>query len=730
MAVKDGTSGPASTPVDPPRGDGTPRPASTLVDPPRGSGPAKVHTVGPLAAHGGPALGPAPRRLLTSWRHLPREARDTLFLLGVIGWTVLPHASHLPLWCSLLTLVMLLWRAQLAISNAPLPGRWALVAVLCIAAGLTFWSFRTLLGKEPGVTLAVVLMALKTLELRARRDAFVVFFLGFFLILTHFLYSQSLPVAAAMLISVWGLLTALVLAHMPVGQPSLRQAATLSARTALFGAPIMALLFVLFPRVGPLWGVPQDGPPKTGLSSTMRMGSVAEIAQDDSIAMRIRFEGPVPPPAAMYFRGPVLTRFDGVEWQALPSASSFGAFGPLPRNLRTSGTGLRYELTIEPLRLTSVPLLEASAAPPAIEGYRLVGLPDLQWRTDKPLSERVRLNAVAFIDFRHGPTGRDTALQDDLELPPGYNPRTLAWAAALRREPRFAAAEPRVLAQAVLQHIRSGGFSYTLAPGEYGRDAIDEFWLDRRAGFCEHFAAAFVVVMRALDVPARVVTGYQGVDRLPVDGYYAVRQSAAHAWAEYWQPGVGWVRADPTAAVAPDRIDRSQRLLPAPGLVAGALGNVSPQLLEQLRAGWEALNNRWNQWVLNYARGQQLDLLKNLGFSSPSWEDLALLLAGALSALALAGAAWAWWDRHRVDPWTRQMDRLRAALQRAGLSAAPHEPPRALAQRVRARFGAAGEPLAQLLDALERQRYSRATITRPDAALTRRFTTLARALRR
>jgi transglutaminase-like putative cysteine protease len=668
------------------------------------------------------------RHFLTSWRHLPRDARDTLFLLFVIGWTVLPHASHLPLWCTLLTLAVLLWRAKLALSNAPLPGRWTLVAVLIVAAALTFWSYNTLLGKEPGVTLAVVLMALKTLELRARRDAFVVFFLGFFLILTHFLYSQSLPVAAAMLVSVWGLLTALVLAHMPVGQPSLRQAAALSARTALFGAPIMALLFVLFPRVGPLWGVPQDGQSRTGLSNSMRMGSVAEIALDDSIAMRLRFEGAPPAPQTMYFRGPVLTRFDGVEWQPLPNRS-FDSFAPLPRDLRTSGAPLRYEMTIEPLRLASLPLLEAASTAPSIEGYRVIGTADLQWRADKPVYERVRFNAEAFTNFRHGPVSHELGLQDAISLPPGYNPRTLEWATVMLRDPRYATAEPRVLVQAVMQHIRTAGFSYTLAPGAYGRDSIDEFWLDRRAGFCEHFAAAFVVVMRALDVPARVVTGYQGIDPAPIDGYYTVRQSAAHAWAEYWQPGVGWVRADPTAAVAPERISRAQRLLPAPGLMAGALGNVSPQLLEQLRDGWETLNNRWNQWVLNYSRGQQLDLMKELGFSSPSWEDLALLLIGALSSLALIGAGWAWWDRHRVDPWTRQMDRLRNALQHSGLHAAPHEPPRALAQRVRARFGAAGEPLADLLDVLDRQRYSRATIARPDGALTRRFVAGAKALR-
>ena len=166
--------------------------------------------------------------------------------------------------------------------------------MLVVAIGLTCWSYRTLLGKEPGVTLAVALMALKTLELRARRDAFVVFFLGFFIILTHFLYSQSLPVAVAMLVSVWGLLTAVVLAHMPVGQPSLKQAGGLAARTALLGAPVMALLFLLFPRIGPLWGVPQDGISKTGLSNTMRMGSMTEVARDDSIAMRLRFDGPAP----------------------------------------------------------------------------------------------------------------------------------------------------------------------------------------------------------------------------------------------------------------------------------------------------------------------------------------------------------------------------------------------------------------------------------------------------
>ncbi|MEO8925287.1 MAG: transglutaminase family protein, partial [Caldimonas sp.] len=239
----------------------------------------------------------------------------------------------------------------------------------------------------------------------------------------------------------------------------------------------------------------------------------------------------------------------------------------------------------------------------------------------------------------------------------------------------------------------------------------------------------FVVIMRAAGIPARVVTGYQGTDPTPTDGYYIVRQSSAHAWAEFWQTGVGWVRADPTAAVAPDRIGRSSCLAPQPGFVAEALGNMSPELFAELRSGWEAMNNRWNQWVLNYSRGQQLDLLKNIGFQSPSWEDLALLLTGTLSAFALAGAAWAWFDRHRVDPWIRQLDRMKRDLRLLGLPASAHEAPRTLSARVRDRLGTAGEPLAVALDALDGQRYSRASSKRPDRQLTRRFAAETRRLK-
>ncbi len=643
--------------------------------------------------------------------HWPRDTRDTMFQLAVIGWAIAPHLLHLPLWCSAMSLLLLAWRARLTLAAAALPSRWVVSALLALAAGLTWWSERTLLGKEAGVTMLVVLMALKTLELRARRDALVIFFLGFFLLLTQFLYSQSLLAGLWLLVAVWGLLTALAVAHMPVGRPPLKRAAGTAARAALLGVPVMALMFALFPRIGPLWGLPTDAQGRTGLSGSLRLGGVASLAEDDAIALRVRFEGPLPRPEQLYFRGPVLAAFDGREWTRL--LPSFPAAVRPRLDLELSGTPLRYEMTLEASRLPLLPLLEMTpdrpgAAPvldAAGQGLLVTLRPDAQWQLDRPLTDRLRLTATAWLEHRHGPRRNVVGLRDYVALPPASNPRTLQWAAELRRRPGLADAGAVVLADAVLQHIRSAGFTYTLEPGPYEKDAIDEFWLDRKLGFCEHFASAFVVVMRALDVPARIVTGYQGVDAEPQDGWWIVRQRNAHAWAEIWVEGRGWQRVDPTAAVAPDRVQLGRRLAPPPGLMAGAINRIDPALMDQLRRQWESLNNRWNDWVLNYGRGQQLDLLKGLGFEVPSWQDLASLLMGALCAAALLGAAWAWWDRRRQDPWQRLQQRVQKRLARLGVVVLPHHPPRERAARVRAALGARGEAAAAELERLDLLRY-------------------------
>ncbi len=653
---------------------------------------------------------------------ISRDCRDTLFLLAGISAVVLPHAGHLPLWASAITLLILGWRGLLAWRGDALPGRWVLVGVLLLSAGLTWWSHASLLGREAGVTLLVMLMALKTLELRARRDAFVVFFLGFFLVLTNFLYSQSLLTAVWMLLSVWALLSAVVLAQMPVGQPSLRLAAGLAARTTLVGLPVMVLLFVLFPRIGPLWGLPADSIGRTGLSNQMSFGAMSELANDDSIALRLRFEGAPPPPQARYFRGPVLAQFDGRNWLPADPSSLAGLAGHRrPDALRLRGAPLRYELTLEPLRISVVPLLEMSPEPAGStrteDGLTLRRGPELQWIAPRPITERLRFNTLAYLNHQTGPLDltleTSLSMQSYLELPPGFNPRTMGWADALRRQARFAALDDAglapALAAAVLAHISTADFTYTLAPGRYGEATphlIDEFWFDRRLGFCEHFAASFVVVMRAMGVPARIVTGFQGMDAEPQDGYWLVRNSNAHAWAEYWVAGQGWLRADPTAAVAPERVMRGQALRPEPGALAGALQRLGPTLWPNLRLGWEALNNRWQQQVLNYSRQNQFDLLKSLGFAQPDWLALGQVTAGLIALLAAVGGGWTLWTARPHDAWSRQRAGILRALHKQGVAAAAHQSPAQWAALLNQRHGTAAAPAVALLLALERARYA------------------------
>ncbi|MBU1358961.1 MAG: DUF3488 and transglutaminase-like domain-containing protein [Gammaproteobacteria bacterium] len=634
---------------------------------------------------------------------LPREARDTLFLLGVIALIVLPQTPNLPWWCSALAAIVLAWRGTLAVQGRALPSRWWIAALLAVAIAATFATHRTVLGRDAGVTLVMILLALKTLELRARRDAFVVFFLGFFAMLTNFFYSQSLVTALAMLLALLGLLTALVNAHMPVGRPPLAQAARTAAWMTLLGAPIMLALFLLFPRLSPLWGTPNDEVTgRTGLSNSMQVGNIAKLALDDGIAARIKFEGKPPAQRDMYFRGPVLSKFDGREWTAAPMLTR----EVFPTPLRVQGEPVRYQVTLEPSNRPWLLTLDVAPQPPVVEGYGVFGTSDLQWLVNRPVGDLLRFQAESFTRFRSGPTRRTAELNRYVALPPGSNPRTVALAREMRRDPELAGADTPALVQSVLRRLRTGGYSYTLEPGVYGDDTADEFWFDRKAGFCEHIASSFVVLMRALNIPARIVTGYQGGEINGVDEYWVLRHSDAHAWAEVWEPGSGWVRVDPTGAISPDRVGLFRRLAPQPGLFAGAIGAMSPTLAQDLRAAWEALNNSWNQWVLNYTQSRQMDLLKRLGFESPSLQDLATVLFELLAVVSLAGAAWTLWERTQHDPWLRLLKQARNRVRRAGIDVAEATPPRQMARQLAERFGPAAQPAHEWLLALEAQRYA------------------------
>ena len=661
-----------------------------------------------------PSATVAPSSYWQRLASLPREVRDTLFLLGLIGWVVALLSPNLPAWCWGGAAVVLGWRGLLTVKGLPLPGRWWRVGLLLLAVVATLLTYRTIFGRDAGVTLIVGLLALKTLELRARRDAFVVFFLALFTLLTQFSYSQSLLTAAGVLVAVWGLLTSLVNAHMPYGRPPLRHAAQTAGTLALLGAPIMVALFLLFPRIGPLWGLPADAlKGRTGLSDTLSVGQVAELAQDGSVAMRLRFDDRVPPNAQLYFRGPVLSQFDGRTWTPLAPAPT-PDFQP-QAELRVRGPAVGYEVTLEPHRQNWLLTLDAAEQPPQLGRRTAVMTPQLQWMTRRPVTELLRYRAQSHLDFAHGPTTDDLSLQAERELPPGFNPRTLSLAQTWANEdrnahPQAARSDPGRtlrLVERALNLLRTGGYAYTLQPGAYGRDAVDEFLFDRKLGFCEHMATAFVVLMRGLDIPARIVTGYQGGELNPLDGYWTVRQSDAHAWAEVWVPGTGWQRVDPTAAVAPSRTATLQRLQAPQGAVATAMVQLNPALLAQLRATWEAANNRWNQWVLNYTQDKQFALLKNLGFDSPNWQDLVYVLIVILVSVSMLGALWALWERHQRDPWLRLLHTAAQRLHRAGITTPEPLTPRKLMESIQSNADLDPLPYQEVLQWLLRMEQSR-----------------------
>lgn len=654
---------------------------------------------------------------------LPRDTRDTFLVLTVVALVLLPHLASLPLWASALALFLLAWRFWLARTHTRLPNKWLMAALLVLVVAATVLQFRSIVGPEAGVVLIVLLLVLKTLEMRARRDAMVIFFLGFFTLLTLFLQSQSLLMATAMLFAVWGLLSALVNAHMPAGYPNLRQLLRTSGTLMLLGAPIMLVLFLSFPRFAPLWGLPsQQTQGRTGLSNDMTVGDIATLAQDHSVALRVRFDTAnhqPPPQNLLYFRGPVLSHFDGRQWKA--NADGWQATLPPGTSMPVTRTGspIDYEVTLEPNQQRWLLTLEATSSPPQTTLRRVLPTADLQWLSPRPINEVLRYQGQAHLHFSYGQQLSSYQKKLNLQLPTDLNPRTLAWAQSLRAT---YGSDDTAIIQAALAHLANGSFVYTLQPGTVDTaHTADDFWFDRQQGFCEHIASAFAVLMRAAGIPARIVTGYQGGERNPVDGLWTVRQSDAHAWTEVWLPNEGWMRIDPTSAVAPARTEQLQRLAPEPTRLSTTFGHVfSPAALQQLRANWEAINHRWNDWVLNYARSDQDHILRHLGLDRWNSAKIALWL-GALIALALTALGLQRWYQHRIpDPWLRLMHQARQRLTQAGIAHAHTLGNQALARAAQAKWGDESAALQKWLLLMEQWRYAPHNVHTPTLSSLRR----------
>ncbi len=638
------------------------------------------------------------------------DRRQGAWLLGAAAVTLAPHTAWVPGWVAALCALLLGWRAMLLWrGSAPPPG--ALLLPLALAAVLAVRAeFGHFFGKDPGVAMLALLLGLKLLEIRAARDIRATVLLCFFLQLALFLESQS-PLVAAQALA--GSLLALV-ALVALADPRARWREQLRTGTTLLlqGLPFMLVLFLLFPRVqGPLWGLPADAfSARTGLSETMSPGSISRLGESGAIAFRAAFAGPPPPPAQRYWRGPVLTEFDGRSWRA-------AAFDEAATPFYTpDGARLDYRLTLEAHNRRWLLALDypGSIQPPARYAS------DHHALAAQPVRARSRFELTAYPATPVGAQESTATLSAALRLPEGANPRSVALARTLAAD----AASHEVILQRVIGHLRDSRLIYTLRPPLLGRDTVDGFLFETRRGFCEHFASAFTVLMRAAGVPARVVTGYQGGELNPVDAHLVVRQADAHAWSEVWLAGRGWVRVDPTALAAPRRIeDGLAAALPAGELLPLML---RPQFdwLRDLRHRWEAVSNAWNQRVLGYNPERQRELLAQLGFHRADLWTIAGLLGGTCLLLFGALLLWAVHRRRPQDPLERAWRRLCHRLARLGCRRAPWEGPLAYGQRAAAALPRHADAVRELAAAYARQRYGHAPSAAERRALARKMNTL------
>ena len=602
------------------------------------------------------------------------DAGRVLWLLGALALVAAPHALRVPPWVSITVAGVFGLRALFAWRGMGLPPSWWL-ALLAVAAAAGIWqSYGLLYGRDAAVGLLLLMLCLKTLELRALRDALVLVLLGYFLLVTGFLYSQSIPTAAYLLGCVWVLTACLMAFQRESGRAAPHALLRASGLLLAQSAPLMLVLFLLFPRVqGPLWGLPlAHNTAQTGLSDSMTPGSLSNLSLSDAVAFRVDFLTPPPPPSRLYWRGPVMWDFDGRTWRT-------GDAPPIGRPvLREVSEPLRYAVTLEPHNMRW--LFAVDAPWQRVDASVLTA--DFQLLAVRPVRSRLRYELGSWLSYRAGLDESPGNLQRALALPAGYNPR----ARALAVQWRAAGTGPRDVVSRALALFRDQPFFYTLAPPELGRESVDEFLFDVRRGFCEHFASSFVFLMRAGGVPARVVTGYQGGVMNPVGNYLIVRQSEAHAWAEVWLAGEGWVRIDPTAAVSPQRIEAGIAAAVPAGEPLPLMVRTDNALLKRARFTLDAMANGWNQWVLGYTPERQREVFERLGMTKVSWRGLTTMLAGVTAAVVLVLVLLTLRRLRGTvpDAVLRAWNALSARLAPLGLARRPEEGPIDHAERVAA----------------------------------------------
>lgn len=553
-------------------------------------------------------------------------------LLAGVVLVSLPLLFQIPLLVTLLALFMTGWVSLIILGKAKQPGKWQQLGMLALVLAVMVASYGTLLGREAGTGFLLLLGLLKVMEIKEKRDVYIAVYLEYFLIATNFFHSQSPWVAFYVFVVVIYLTSTLLFYSDLKASLNLHLRLRIAGRIILQALPLMVILFLFFPRIpGPLWSLPEDAETAlTGLSEEMSPGSLDNLIQSDEVAFRVRFKGITPPHKDLYWRGPVLTKYDGQTWTIENTGTHIEA------NLRAGDQAADKQTYIVTLIPHQRKWLFALNYPVNLEGksYRLTR--ELQL-LDK---DKVR-NVTQYILTSDASLENHGLFQFErernLQLPGHLNPQAQALA---QRWVNEANGDTRQIVQLALRYFNQQPFVYTLRPPLLGNDAIDDFMFGTRRGFCEHYSSAFVFLMRAAGIPARVVTGYQGGEENPLDNYLIVRQSNAHAWSEVWVEEKGWQRVDPTAAVSPDRIESGiQDAIPERDLLPAILTGENVWL-RRAHYQLDSFNYAWSEWVIGFGKDRQRQFFANLGFKGIDWQGMVI---GLTVLMSVFGFIISWW---------------------------------------------------------------------------------------
>ncbi len=637
----------------------------------------------------------APDRVAVNW------------LLFSASLAILFHSNHIPLWLTLTSLALVACRFAIEQRAWRVPGRFIRLLLFMVITVTVFRHFGTILGRDAGTAFLTVLVGLKILETRSLRDYLFDVFLLYFLTLGAFFFSQSLVTG----VYAFAIATVITIALIRLSQSTAvasGEALRITGSLVIKALPLMLVMYLLFPRIhGSLWMLPQDAfSAGTGLTDEVTPGSINQLLADDKVAFRVEFQGDVPEPAKRYWRTLVLSETDGRTWRR----SNIDKYGIGRLDLEPLGPLTHYTVIHEPSNRRWLPVLDLPAAAPE----KTMLKPGYVIASHSPAEQRISYDAVSYLDYRINNLDERTRSYN-LRIPTHTNDRVKQllqnW---LADKP-----DTSLLTERILRHFREQEFFYTLTPPLLNNDPLDEFLFETRRGYCEHYASTFATLMRMAGVPTRMVVGYQGGEWNASGGYLTVRNYDAHAWNEVWMEERGWVRIDPTAAIAPERIELgldALRLMDENDIPFGALdyseirslisGSWVKRQWELTKMRWDAINTTWNRWVMAYGPEEQLMFLRSLGFDTPSWLKMVLTMFAVAAVLLLLFTLLLFLPKRHQDPVVAAYQQYCSKLAKIGLSRPANEGPAQFAQRVVQKRPDLSESVNVITDMYVRLRYS------------------------